>query len=274
MNDVLVDSTSTSLRRRATSTSLATGLVVASLYSTRGCDPGDVPFEIKDTNFNRCGSIGYPSSCLDFQALASACLRHGSDFDFESCTCTGAYGDGNSPILIDVSGDGFDLTDAAGGVNFDIDGDGRTERLGWTRAGADDAWLALDRNGNGVVDGGKELFGNYTFQPTSPSPNGFLALAEYDKRSNGGNGDGSIDNLDRVFPLLRLWQDKNHNGVPEPDELSAPSAFGVKSISLDYKTAKRADQYGNLFRYRGKVEDSRESHASRWAWDVFLVSAP
>ena len=195
------------------------------------------------------------------------CQQGGGEWLEYSCACV-------SPVLIDLDGDGFDLTDGAGGVAFDFTGDGTPELMSWTAAGSDDSWLFLDRNGNGMVDNGQELFGTSTPQP-APSAgeerNGFAALAVYDRLGNGGNADGVIDARDAIYKLLWLWRDMNHNGVSEAGELHGLASVGVSRIHLDYKESKRTDEHGNRFRFRAKVDDARGMKVSRWAWDIFPV---
>lgn len=192
-------------------------------------------------------------------------------YEPESCSCPDGYNP--SPIIVDVDGNGFSLTNALNGVNFDIFADGTTPRISWTAGNSTNAFLALDRNSNGSIDNGEELFGNFTPQPESLRANGFLALAEFDKPVNGGNNDGVINKHDTVFSNLRLWQDTNHNGVSESTELHTLNELGLKLLNLDFKESKRTDQFGNKFKYRAKVKDVHDAQLGRWAWDVFLVQS-
>lgn len=197
---------------------------------------------------------------------ASQCTLNGGEWDDATCTCV-------SPIIVDVLGNGFDLTDAAGGVLFDILNQGVQRQVSWTAPASDDAFLALDRNNNGLIDKGKELFGSSTPQPRlSPgeTKNGFRALAVYDNYGRGGNNDGKISRLDSVYDKLLLWQDVNHNGVSDGGELFHLEEIGLKSIDLDYTEHRRHDDHGNWFRFRSKVRDTQDAQLGRWAWDVFL----
>jgi len=214
-----------------------------------------------------CGGTG---KCECSYADVYRCEQAGGSYNPERCQC-----DPDTPIIIDVAGNGFALTDNAGGVNFDLNRDGTKEKLSWTARGSDDAFLVLDLNENGVIDDGRELFGNTSTQPTPPegaNRNGFLALGLYDKTWNGGNGDGLIDKRDSVFGKLRLWQDSNHDGISQSQELHTLTEMGIGSISVNYRQSERRDQFGNTFRYRAKVYRASHSDLGPWAYDVVLLS--
>jgi hypothetical protein len=183
----------------------------------------------------------------------------------------------DDPILIDLSGNGFSMTDAKGGVNFDFFGTGTPARISWTQAAAQNGWLALDLNHDGKIDNGQELFSNAMASPVPLAQRmGFKALAVYDTHAYGGNGDGVIDAKDAIYSKLLIWVDKNHNGVTDPGELMTLQQAGIKSISVNYQDAHNTDAYGNQFRYRAQVvwTDPSENARQHWAYDVILVSQP
>ncbi|NLI75228.1 MAG: hypothetical protein GX442_02150 [Candidatus Riflebacteria bacterium] len=126
------------------------------------------------------------------------------------------------PLVLDLDGNGYELTEAGEGASFDIDGDGTTDRTGWVAGG--DALLALDRNGNGTIDNGKELFGDQ-----NGAANGFLELAKYDQ-----NGDQKIDKNDNVYKALKLYRDLNGDGTIQKGEVSTLSQMGIAAIELRF----------------------------------------
>lgn len=237
-------------------------------------------------NFQSTGCYDTPQSCplncSPYYPLESGGCATAVDYCDYQWGCTSDFTDGGqgcccgaTPVVIDVLGNGIALTDAYTGTRFDLGGDGHFEPVAWTAANSDDAWLVLDRDGNGQVDNGKELFGNFTDQPHATTlRNGFLALAEFDRFDKGGNANGMIDVNDTVFNTLRLWQDGNQNGISEATELHTLTELGLKTIDLNYKDSKQTDQFGNQFRYRAKIKDVNGAQVGRWAWDVILRVNP
>lgn len=245
-------------------------------FATAACSDPDGRCAEVIASTNHCVLHGYTYTCTEYEIEDCPPPFHycrnpylvppetSTDVPCENC-CLG------SPIIIDVQGNGYNLTSVERGVDFDLDIDGVPEHLAWTSANSDDAFLVLDRNGNGRIDNGGELFGNYSAQPPSENPNGFIALAEFDKQANGGNLDGVISSQDVIFSRLRLWKDVNHNGISEPSELQTLTASQFRALDLDYLESRRSDEHGNEFKYRAKIFDARSGRPGRWAWDVFLV---
>jgi hypothetical protein len=176
----------------------------------------------------------------------------------------GSFEDGhciypNCPIMLDTARDGFKLTNVENGVRFDLDADGIPEQVAWTRLDSDDAFLAFDRNGNGLIDDGTELFGNHTPArpdwPATTTANGFEALKFVETTPYGASDMNEVITArDAAFARLLLWRDRNHNGVSEPDELQSLADAGVEAVYTDYKNSKRVDKHGNEFRQRSRVK--------------------
>ncbi|MBX3180456.1 MAG: hypothetical protein KF886_24160 [Candidatus Hydrogenedentes bacterium] len=157
------------------------------------------------------------------------------EFRFEfsaSVTVTQATVQQGDPIVLDLDGDGIELTTYQQGARFDLIGSGRAQQVAFVHGG--DAFLALDRNGDGVINSGLELFGEQ-----HGARNGFEELRRFDD-----NGDGVIDRRDAVFDSLLLFRD-NGNGVTEPGELLSLAEAGIVSISLDYAEVDKRAAGGN-----------------------------
>ena len=157
-----------------------------------------------------------------------------------NCTTIYHYSD---PIVLDLKGNGIKFTNINNGVMFDINGDGKQDKVAWTaeQKEFDDAFLAIDKNGDGQINNIKEMFSD-----TDGYENGLKQLEEYDE-----NGDGVIDADDAIYSKLRLWADMNKNGVTDSGELKSLAEMGVTEISLSYNTKQskdninKKDEFGN-----------------------------
>jgi hypothetical protein len=127
-----------------------------------------------------------------------------------------------SPVVIDLDGDGVELTAATASPGFDFFGTGYAMTTGWFSGG--DALLVFDGNQNGQVDSGAEI----SFLHHAPgSTTDLQALAAFDTNSNG-----KLDSGDGQFGLFRLWRDFNFNGISDPGELQTLASGGVSAIGL------------------------------------------
>ncbi|HYD60843.1 MAG TPA: calcium-binding protein [Noviherbaspirillum sp.] len=144
-----------------------------------------------------------------------------------------------SPLILDLDGDGVETVSKTVGIHFDHDGNRFAETTGWVDT--DDGLLAWDRNGDGKIDRGAELFGNQTILPNgSKAANGFSALAVLD-----ANSDGKITASDTSFAQLRVWKDTDGNAMVSDGELLSLNVAGVQSLNVAFSTQTHTDAQGN-----------------------------
>jgi hypothetical protein len=138
-------------------------------------------------------------------------------------------------------------------VQFDIAGNGDLPTCAWLDQQFD-GLLVLDRNRDGTINSGQELFGNATPMPFGAADarawNGFQALGVFDRTDNGGNNNGIIDPGDGVYQHLRVWFDQNRDAVSQSDELVPLIDLGVTYIQLNALSLKIVDPHGNVLWFR------------------------
>jgi hypothetical protein len=199
-------------------------------YAGDGCKPGDSQL---------CTS----TPAKDYGITMQCELVPGED-----CTTAWRYMDCNTPLVLSFDGAPVEyLADRA--RTFDLSG-ARSQVTDWPTART--PWLALDRDGNGAIDDGSELFGSMTVLSSGRrAANGFIALRELD-----ADGDGRITPRDPGFSRLVVWSDRDGDRRSTPGEIAPAAAFELLSIDLDYVVDPRCDGRGNCeverasFRYR------------------------
>ena len=146
------------------------------------------------------------------------------------------------PLVFDLGGDGITTVSLEeSNAFFDLDNNGFAEKTSWV--GAKEGLLSYDKNGDGIINGGNELFGDRTLMKDGKTlaSSGFAALAEYDD-----NKDGKIDSNDVIYALLRIWQDSDGDGIASAGELRRLVDLGIVSIGLSYSNIGVTDSANNI----------------------------
>lgn len=254
------------------------------MYETCGsyCDPDSISSAASWCSPNPGGGTSGQCWCSGSQQCTCAASSQSCTVSADCCAglvCNQSMGKcstNESPILLNLesNGVGDHLTSPYEGVPFDLNADGVMETVAWTRPNAPVGFLAWDRDENGAIDNGAELFGNHTvLRDGTIAANGFEALQDLD-RAPGSVRDGQIDARDAIYAKLRVWLDSNHNGLTDHGELVSLSDAGVTRIFTAYRESRRVDRYGNEYRYVGLAMMQRNGHERiRRIFDVFLVVA-
>ncbi|MDB5802437.1 MAG: Hemolysin-type calcium-binding region, partial [Rhodocyclales bacterium] len=132
------------------------------------------------------------------------------------------------PLTLDLNGNGLETVapSSTNPILFDHDGDGIKSGTGWVAP--NDGFLVWDKSGNGLIDSGRELFGDAFIKADGTNAvDGFDALASLDS-----NGNGLVDAADINFNNLRVWQDANQDGISQSGELKTLASLGIASFNV------------------------------------------
>lgn len=194
-------------------------------------------------------SFSYEASSLSYSESTTRAARSSSHANVSTVnTASSSYMrlqelalQGCDPIVLDLGGEGIQLTEAGKGANFDINADGIMDKTAWVKGNT--AMLVYDKNGNNAIDNGSELFGDQ-----NGAKDGFKELAKYDS-----NNDGKIDSKDTIYKNLKLYRDLNGDGKMQSNEFNTLQEMGIKSLSLECRDADD-DVNGNSIVLRGSFE--------------------
>lgn len=186
------------------------------------CTPGEEEdCGLCDADDEECDFAGWTMSCWLEEGVPTT--------DYEAC---------NTPLVLSFDGAEAQMSPAAAST-FDINAAGGCITTDWP--GASTPWLALDRDGSGSIEDGRELFGSGTrLASGGRASNGFLALSDLDE-----NRDGRIDARDAAFADLVLWSDHDASKTSTLAEMEPLAMRGVLSIELGYDVAPECDDRGN-----------------------------
>jgi hypothetical protein len=178
---------------------------------------------------------------------------------------TAAYGQlaTGTPIILDLNGDGVKTLGISAGVKFDLFGTGTAVNTGWVSSG--DGLLVLDRNHDGQINSGSELFGSATRLANGlTAPDGYAALRELDT-----NHDGVIDRQDAAYGDLKVWIDSNSDGVTEAGELKTLASLNIATVGVNAQVGTATDN-GNLLGLTSTYQTT--DGASHSAADVWFLA--
>uniref|UniRef100_UPI00224A4E36 calcium-binding protein n=1 Tax=Acinetobacter bereziniae TaxID=106648 RepID=UPI00224A4E36 len=154
------------------------------------------------------------------------------------------------PLILDLDGDGIETVahNKLNGALFDNDADGLKTATGWVSP--HDGLLVLDRNGDGIINDGTEVFGdNTSLKNGEKAKHGFDALVDLDTDKNG-----KIDANDEDFNKLKIWRDLNQDGKSQESELFSLTDLGIKSLNVNYKDTNTTLAGNNILTQVGSYE--------------------